>query len=109
MLVRIGRAVGTVVAVIAVIIRGCLMIVAIVVMVMIVAAALMRVPVALRLDVGMVHREHATPEPGDHAEHQQPWKRTAHDAQKTAEFLFCKPKASGGLPADPAFLRRIRR
>jgi hypothetical protein len=77
-------------AAIAVVIRRSLVI-AIVMVVMI--AALVCVLLALRLEVDMVHREYATPEPGDHAEHQQPWEPTAHDAQETVEFLFCKPKA----------------
>ena len=67
-IVRAGRAIRTVVA----IGRGA-------VIVMMITAALVAF-LGLRLAVGMVHREHATAKPGDHAEHQQPCKPTAHAA-----------------------------
>ena len=65
--------------------------------------------VGLRLAVEVIQCEHATAESGDHAEHQQPWKPTAHGPEETLRIPFRKLKAPAGAGGDPAFQRGCRR
>ena len=50
---------------------------------MVIVTVIAAVVGGLRIGMEVIHREHTAAEPGDHAEHQQPWKPTAHGFQET--------------------------